>query len=374
MSKLHDSIKVSAVEFWEFIFVIAFALFNFNLIAWGINMGQEMNIFTGGKVLDYFIILTGVYLVSTYEKLKEKKTKDISTFKYVREQLVNYYPTILLGVLLVFVVRVAIGNPGIVRIPTLVVNSLMELLGLSQFGLVGYSLIPSTEALNVAMSSGSINVLWNEPLSYLSAMIIGGMILFYVLSKNEELFKTIVCPLVILIGYSTLGLIDSYISVAPSIFNLSSSLVRCFAGLALGSLLFYVVKYFKSKKYNKYNRLLLTLINLLFIVYFVWSFIYGNDWNELLNILFIMPFMFINLLGEDYISHLLDSRFSVYLGQISLYMFASHIAFVYLVPHLFPSLTFGTMSLVFLLFCFIWANIMYVFDANVITPLFRTKK
>lgn len=374
MSKLHDSIKVSAVEFWEFIFVLAFALFNFNLIAWGINLGEEITLFSGGKVLDYFIILTGVYLVSTYEKLKAKKTKNISTFKYVREQLVNYYPTILLGVLLVFVVRVSIGGVSLIRIPKLVVGSFMELLGLSQFGLVSYSIIPSTEALNLAISTGTINILWNEPLSYLTAMIIAGMILFYILNKNEDLFKTIVCPLTVLIGFSTIGMMEQYISVSPSIFNLSASIVRSFAGLALGSLLYYVVKYFKNKSYTKYNKMLLTLINFLFIVYFVWSFIYGNDWNDLINIIFIIPFMFINLLGEDYISRVLDSRFSVYLGQISLYVFASHMAFVYLVPYLFPNLSFVNMSIVYLIFCLVWGNIIYVFDTSVITPLFRTKK
>lgn len=374
MSKLHESIKVSAVEFWEFFFVLAFALLNFNLIAWGINLGEEVSLFTGGKVLDYFIILTGVYLVSTYEKLKAKKTKNISTFKYVREQIVNYYPTIFLGVLLVFVVRLFIGGVSLIRIPSLVVNSFMELLGLSQFGLTSYSIIPSTEAFNLAINTGTVNILWNEPLSYLTAMIIAGMILFYILNKNEDLFKTIVCPLGVLIGFSTIGTMDEYISVAPSIFNLSASLVRAFAGLALGSLLYYVVKYFKEKSYSKYNRILLTIINFLFIVYFVWSFIYGNDWSDLINIIFIIPFMFINLLGEDYISKLLDSKFSVYLGQISLYVFASHIGFVYLVPYLFPNLSFINMAIVYLVFCLVWANIIYVFDVCVITPLFRTKK
>lgn len=73
MSKLHESIKVSAVEFWEFIFAMAFALLNFNVIAWGVNKGVNETLFSGGKVMEYFIILTGVYLVATYEKLKAKK-------------------------------------------------------------------------------------------------------------------------------------------------------------------------------------------------------------------------------------------------------------------------------------------------------------
>lgn len=373
MSKLHESIKVSAVEFWEFIFAMGFALLSFNTIAWGINRGINETLFSGGRVMEYFIILTGVYLVATYEKLKTKKTKEISTWKYVKENLVNYYPAILAGVLLVFIVRNSINDTSLIRIPRLFVGSLLELFGLSQTGILTYGLFPGNQALAEAIANGGINILWNEPLSYLSAMIIAGAFLFYALSHNEELYKNIICPLVIIVGYGILSVLGEYSSINLTSFGVSSILIRSLAGLALGSMIYYFTLHLKQKHFPMFSKSFLTIINLLFIVYFIWSFIFGIEWGDAVNIIFIVPFIIINLLGEDYISMNLDNHFSIYLGQIALYIFSSHLAFVYLIPHIFPTLSFANSSIIYMLVCFVWANFMYLFDSFVVTPLFRRR-
>lgn len=373
MSKLHESIKVSAVEFWEFIFAMGFALLSFNTIAWGMNKGMNETLFSGGKVMEYFIIVTGVYLVATYEKLKVKKTKKISTWKYVKENLVNYYPAILAGVLLVFIVRNSITGTPLIRIPRLLVGSMLELFGLSQTGILTYELLPGNQALADAIANGGINILWNEPLSYLSAMIIAGSFLFYALSHNEELYKNVICPLVIIVGYGTLSIMGEYSSINLTSFGVSAILIRSLAGLALGSLIYYFALHLKQNHYPIFSKSFLTIINLLFIIYFIWSFIFGIEWSGTVNMIFIIPFIIINLVGEDYISKNLDNHFSIYLGQIALYIFSSHIAFVYLVPHLFPTLNFTNSIVIYMLVCFVWANFMYLFDSFVVTPLFRRK-
>ncbi|MCX4364375.1 MAG: hypothetical protein OSJ70_01190 [Bacilli bacterium] len=373
MSKLHESIKVSAVEFWEFIFAMGFALLSFNTIAWGINKGVNEALFSGGKVMEYFIILTGVYLVATYEKLKNKKTKKISTWKYVKENLVNYYPAILSGVLIVFIVRNVINATSIIRIPRLLVGSLLELFGLSQTGILTYGLFPGNQALADAIANGGINILWNEPLTYLSAMIIAGAFLFYALSHNEELYKNIICPLAVIFGYGTLSIMGEYSSINFTSFGISAILIRSLAGLALGSLIYYFASHLKEKHYPLFSKSFLTIINLLFIIYFIWSFIFGIEWGDAVNMIFIVPFIVINLLGEDYISENLDNHFSIYLGQIALYIFSSHIAFVYLIPHLLPTLSFANSTVIYMLVCFVWANFMYLFDSFVVSPLFRRK-
>ncbi len=373
MSKLHESIKVSAVEFWEFIFAMVFALLSFNTIAWGINKGVNETLFSGGKVMEYFIILTGVYLVATYEKLKNKKTKKISTWKYVKENLVNYYPAILSGVLIVFIVRNVINATSIIRIPRLLVGSLLELFGLSQTGILTYGLFPGNQALADAIANGGINILWNEPLTYLSAMIIAGAFLFYALSHNEELYKNIICPLAVIFGYGTLSIMGEYSSINFTSFGISVILIRSLAGLALGSLIYYFASHLKEKHYPLFSKSFLTIINLLFIIYFIWSFIFGIEWGDAVNMIFIVPFIVINLLGEDYISENLDNYFSIYLGQIALYIFSSHIAFVYLIPHLLPTLSFANSTIIYMLVCFVWANFMYLFDSFVVSPLFRRK-
>lgn len=373
MSKLHESIKVSAVEFWEFIFAMGFALLNFNVIAWGINKGINESLFSGARVMEYFIILTGVYLVATYEKLKMKKTKKISTWKYVKENLVNYYPAILAGVLLVFIVRNSINATALIRIPRLLVGSMLEFFGLSQTGLLSYGLFPGNQALAEAISHGGMNILWNEPLSYLSAMIVAGAFLFYALSHNEELYKNIICPLVIIVGYGTLTIMGEYSSINLTSFGVSAILIRSLAGLALGSLIYYFSLHLKQNHYQLFSKSFLTIINLLFIIYFIWSFIYGIEWGDTVNMIFIIPFIIINLLGEDYVSKYLDNSFSIYLGQIALYIFSSHMAFVYLIPHILPSLSFASASIIYILACFIWGNFMYLFDSFVVTPLFRRK-
>lgn len=367
MSKLRGKIKNKAIEFWTFVLVIAMALYNFNVIGFEGELGKSVVTFSGGKVVDFFLILGGFYLVSSYKRLKKDKVKKISTWHYLRTNMVDLYPSIIGGVLIAFITRNYVAGTALIDIPKLFVGSIFELFGFAHFGVVPYVSAGNTAHLTNLITSGEISIIWNEPALYISATVLGGLFLFYLVSHHEDMFKSVACPLMIIVGFEILSTIDinKYFIIA--------TLIRTIAGMAIGSLLYYFVEYFRKRKSNKYIKILLTLVYAILVIYFICSTVYGIEWSAFMNIAFIVPFMFVVLLEEDYFAALLNTKFSMYLGNLALYIFTSHIAFVYLIPYLLPDMSFMNMSLIYLIVCLIWGNIMYVFDACVITPLFREK-
>ena len=63
-----------------------------------------------------------------------------------------------------------------------------------------------------------------------------------------------------------------------------------------------------------------------------------------------------------------------FLGRLSLYYYALHIIFVFLIAYLFPELSYSSSIIFNILFTTGAAFILMCFDDYVITPLFRKEK
>lgn len=366
-----NSTKRSNLELWKFLFVIAYIAYNFYLLNHANHPEINSMLFSGGKVLEFFFIIAGFSLMSFCVK---NSKNDVSTWEYLKGLISRYYPALLGGVFLAFVVRNFVIDTSLVRIPSLLVGAIFELLGLSQLGIASYSGFSSNSMLQEYIVNGGITPIWNEPLCYLSAFFIVSLIFYYIISKNRNLYENIIAPLVIVIGYSAMGMMSEFSLYSTGIFGIPNAIIRVAAGMALGSLIYRFIDYLKSKEIDRKEKIGLTVLYFVFAIYFIVTTIIGIEWNEFINLVFIVPFVIILLLNRDGVSSILKSRFFSYLGSLALYVFACHIAFCYLIPFLFPDRTYQFQFLIFLIITLIWGNIMLIFDKFVITPLFRERK
>lgn len=344
--------KNTAIEFWRFIFCIALAIGHLNMTIW---KNSKVNLlFNGYYFVAFFIFLSGYFLMANYQKNKKNDAKEEASaraWNYTKKRINALYPVLLGGIILAFITRNVILETNVNQLFTVFMNSIWEFLGLGALG---------------------VSNLWNEPLVYISAIFISGFIIYYLLSKNEDVFRILALVFAIIVYGSAINsgwVNNGFILGIPSI------LARIMAGMGVGALMYYPVSYFKDKKFNENITMVFSIahITLAMIILYIW--VHGASFNELAYGILIFFFTFILLVNKDYISAIYnDLPFFNDLGKISLYYFASHMAFIYLLAYLFPEMGYVPSIVFNILFTICWAYIMMYIDDYIVSPIFRQKK
>lgn len=369
------SSKISTIELWRFIFTVAIALGHLNTFVW-INTGENL-LFTGGRVIAFFLFLSGYFLMVHYKKQKasgkvkgEEPSKQ--AWKYTGGRFKALYPALFMGVLLAFIVRNAINGTKITQIFSVFMDSIWEFLGISQIGAVG---LLELKSLSFDVTLGT-SQLWNGPLWYISALIIASLILYYVVSKSEDFFTGFFAPVFIILTYAGVGLTDvGWDRTMVNVIGFPNGLARVMAGMCLGMLMYYVVEYFRKKKFSEVMTMTFSLLHIGIAVFFLYTIYAGITWNEFTNGIILFVFCVVLLTNKDYISALYNKN-SVcnFLGRLSLYYYAVHIVFVFLLAYLFPEISYQTSIFFNILFTSCTAFILMCIDDYIITPVFRKEK
>ncbi len=284
--------------------------------------------------------LFGYSIVKHYKN--NKKEKGNGAFKFTIDILKKYYPIYLLGVVLAFIVINMINKTGIGNMFGLFMDSIWEFLGLSGVGAVT---VHEIGILGFDAVLG-YNYLWNSPLSIFSSLLIGGYILYYVFAKNEELFKGIVGPLIVIVGLSNV---------------VSSELLDTMTGITLGMESYYLIEYFKSKKFAEVMRLIFSVLHIGLAVFFLYNIFAGINFSEVTNALFLFIFFIVLMVNNDYVSDLYNnSSLCILLGKLSVYYYAIFVVIIFLINAWFPELEYG-LSIVF--------NVLFSIGCSVIIYL-----
>lgn len=369
------SSKITTIELWRFIFTVAIALGHLNTFIWR-NTGENL-LFTGGRVLAFFLFLSGYFLMAHYKKQKAKgKTKDEApskqAWKYAGGRFKALYPALFMGVLLAFIVRNAINGTKITQIFGVFMDSIWEFLGISQIGAVG---LLELKSLNFDITLGT-SQLWNGPLWYISALIIVSLILYYVVSKSEDFFTGFFAPVFIILTYASAGLTDAgWDRTMVNAIGFPNGLARVMAGVCLGMLMYYVVEYFRKKKFSELMTMTFSLLHIGIAIFFLYTIYAGITWNEFTNGIILFVFCVVLLTNKDYISALYNkSSVCNFLGRLSLYYYAVHIVFVFLLAYLFPEMSYQASIIFNILFTTCTSFIIMCIDDYIITPIFRKEK
>lgn len=369
---MKQSGKISTIELWRFILTIGIALGHLNSFIW--SNTNETLIFTGGRVLSFFLFLSGYFLMAHYQKHKktdsEKPAK--SAWKYTGERFKALYPTIFMGVLFAFIVRNAISGTKITEIFGVFMDSIWEFLGISQIGAVGLLELKSVVVDPVA----GVSQLWNGPLWYISALIIAGLFLYYIVSKSEDFFTGLFAPLFIVLTYASVGLTEiGWSKTSLNAIGFPNNLARVMAGMCIGMLIYYVVEYLRKKKFSEAMTLTFSVLHIGIVIFLLYTLYAGITWSEFTNGIIILLFTIILLTNKDYISVLYNkSGVCNFLGRLSLYYYATHIAIVFLVAHIFPEMSYHASIVFNILITLCCAYIMMCIDDYIVTPIFRKNK
>lgn len=366
------SSKISTIELWRFILTVAIALGHLNSFIWS-QSGEDL-IFTGGRVLAFFLFLSGYFLMAHFQKHKKDESAKPakSAWKYTGERFKALYPTIFMGVLLAFVIRNAISGTKITEIFGVFMDSIWEFLGISQIGAVGLLELKTIIVEPVA----GVSQLWNGPLWYISALIIAGLFLYYIVSKSEDFFTGLFAPLFIVLTYASAGLTKiGWDRTSVNAIGFPNGLARVMAGMCIGMLIYYVVDYLRKKKFSEGLKLTFSVLHIGIAIFLIYTIYAGITWSEFTNGIIILLFTIILLTNKDYISALYNnSSVCNFLGRISLYYYASHIAIVFLIAHIFPEMSYHAAIVFNILFTTCCAYIMMCIDDYIVTPLFRKEK
>lgn len=364
--------KISTIELWRFILTVAIALGHLNTFIWR-DSGEDL-IFTGGRVLAFFLFLSGYFLMAHYQKHKKEDSAKPAkaAWKYTGGRFKALYPTIFMGVLFAFIVRNAISGTKITEIFGVFMDSIWEFLGISQIGAVGLLELKTVVVEPVA----GVSQLWNGPLWYISALIIAGLFLYYIVSKSEDFFTGLFAPLFVVITYASVGLTDiGWDRTSINSIGFPNGLARVMAGMCIGMLIYYVVDYLRKKKFSEGMKLTFSVLHIGIAIFLIYTIYAGISWSEFTNGIIILLFTIILLTNKDYISVLYDnSSVCNFLGRLSLYYYASHIVIVFLIAHIFPEMSYHASIVFNILFTLCCAYIMMCIDDYIVTPLFRREK
>ena len=328
--------RLSTIELWRFIFVVALAIGNLNLIIWG---PKNVNlIFNGSYFIAFFMFLAGYFLMNNYQKNKEKnKNKSVGSVAW-KKRFSQLYPILLGGTIFAFIARNVVAETKASEVLMIFMNSIWEFFGLGSLGLTN---------------------LWNAPLVYISALFIVSFILYYIVNKSEDFFKLFAVLCIILV-YGTFGLnAASWSDLSVTVLGIPFAIARLMAGMCVGMLMYYLVEYFKKKEFTENITMVFSFLHIALAMFLLYFWFHGGNWNEPVFGVVLFVFLVILLVNKDYISVLYnDSEICNSLGKLSLYFFVSHIAFVYLLAYLFPEMTYVPSILFNVLFTLCWSFIM----------------
>lgn len=366
------SSKISTIELWRFILTVAIALGHLNTFIWR-DSGEDL-IFTGGRVLAFFLFLSGYFLMAHYQKHKKEDSAKPAkaAWKYTGGRFKALYPTIFMSVLFAFIVRNAISGTKITEIFGVFMDSIWEFLGISQIGAVGLLELKTVVVEPVA----GVSQLWNGPLWYISALIIAGLFLYYIVSKSEDFFTGLFAPLFVVLTYASVGLTDiGWDRTSVNAIGFPNGLARVMAGMCIGMLIYYVVDYLRKKKFSEGLKLTFSVLHIGIAIFLIYTIYAGISWSEFTNGIIVLLFTIILLTNKDYISVLYNnSSVCNFLGRLSLYYYASHIVIVFLIAHIFPEMSYHASIVFNILFTLCCAYIMMCIDDYIVTPLFRKEK
>lgn len=374
----------NAIELWRFIFTVGISYGHFHTFGIrGLGIDSSVWVLQGTRLLAAFVVLSGYFMMDGFMRkyqngaLEGKSAASLS-WGYFGKRYLALGPAAFIAVLVAFIVLNAINGTSISLLPTLLVNSIYELFSMNQLGIVGVHETAGAASLAEALNSGVTTTIWNGPLWYISALLIAGTLLYYLLSKNKDLFVGFICPFVILgvygyEGYNSIlnGSGRMFVKGNLGFLSLPNGVLRVGAGMCVGVLLWYIVDYVKRKPFSGKGRAALTVINVLLSVMFLYTLWFGIPWGEFQHELIQTVFIGILLINQDGLSKIYNQKWAGYLGRVSLYFYLTHVITTYAITAMFPTMSY--MGLVCLFFCvtLMVAMLFKALDDTVITRFVR---
>ena len=342
-----------AIEIWRFLIAIAIIGFHVGFIIArscdgtnGYFMTPEAKWFFGSsEVLLIFTLTAGYFMVAHHEKREKdkeymEKSASKRAWEYTWTRIKALIPVLVLGYILGVIICTEFYYPdyNLQQTLTMIVNSAWEFLGFHSVGLRSFG----NEFFNL-----------NGPLWFISAIIIVGYFLYWLLCKYKDLLVGFIAPFGFIFftgwwcftgtrasqtAWSTFGLqttstngMGGAATDATATLGFNNGLIFVLIGLLGGILIYYLVKALKQHKFSSLGKAGLTALNIACSGLLLWYTIYQPTYFNLERwtvALLIIVVITLSLLNKDGITKLLNNKVTHklfgYLGSISLQIYMLH--------------------------------------------------
>ena len=250
MNKQNDNM----IYIWRIIFANMIAAFHFGKVYY---IAKDMGIFNGWYIsVEFFFIVSGFLL---YRQCKSNRYA--TNVEYIKDKYFNIYPIYIICFAVMFIFKTA-ADPSTRAIYFF--DSFWEMVGLQCIGLNrGWDYISGTS--------------W-----YISALLICGFFLYFLLQNYEKFTVGFLIPLCIMVFYSWFyrngAILDFTIAGEMPGFYTNGALMRGVTGMGLGVIAARLNSYLQK---NARNILLWKGLGVAgFLIVIVWSFMKGYTYND----------------------------------------------------------------------------------------------
>lgn len=258
----------------------------------------------GWIVVEYFFMLSGYFMTAHFEREEYCFTNPERTaMLYLWRKLCRAFPYVVISILISFAAIVFSGEFDIVTTSNLFMSIPSHIFLLEGFGLCSISL--------------------NGGLWYLSAMAVAMPCLIILMFKQRNFFRYIASWLLPLMFYTIIFAFNGNLIHWGKCWQFVY-LMRAFAGLMIGALIFYLSRLIKPLNISRGLCQLLTLFEvLLFVGMIMLTYSSKCEVESISMILYFAISLCIAFSGKDVIKPIAPKWFS-YLGKISLPLYCLH--------------------------------------------------
>ncbi|MBQ8984440.1 acyltransferase [Candidatus Saccharibacteria bacterium] len=344
----------TTIAIWKFLFSL--------LILWRhaevynpIFANSHFN-FIGGSIAIFFFFIVSGYLMTVKALSMPTDNLGKSTFSYIGKKIIRFLPFIIVAETASIIVYVI--NGGQLNLPV-ILNSFFD------FTIVPQIFITHQKFLGIA---------W-----YISAMLVGMLILYPLIVKYKKNFLYLISPLIALFAFSFMNKMDggSYASADVYYFNfLPKGLIAALGGLSLGSLSYLLASKIQSINFSRFSKIALTFIYVFFFcsIFFLSCDSRSHYFYDSIMVVLLFTGISIAFSNISVTQKLTNNRIVLYLEKLSLPLYLNQMWVMTIVHSLFPNIDKFYIFIAISTIMTILISILTIYLTGFLTKVFQENK
>ena len=298
-------VRNGKIEFLRFLFSIIIVIHHSRSF-----LGDDISPFLGGSLaVEFFFFVSGYLMMATVEKKNQVGRPDkigAETAGYIYKKWISVLPESLIAWIIGFFVICFTEHTGLRDMIVRFIDSVWEpflftMTGLGRRGING--------------------VVW-----YVSAMLICMALLYPLLRKYQDIMLHLVIPLTSL---CILGYFCRNFSSARGPTNwlgwTYKGVLRAYAELGIGCLLYYFAKKIRSMEYTRLGQWMITVAeSILYLAAIYFMYLMGANQHDYFFIALLAFAVALTFSGSGADSHWFDHRIIMWLGRFSVPLYFGH--------------------------------------------------
>ncbi len=293
--------KNNSINFWRVIFTMSIVIFHFSGTYTQFNAAFHAK--NGWRIaVEFFFVVSGFLLAYKCEH------SDLTAWVYTKHRFKRFFPVYFVTLMMMTILRIINNSMSLKQASSLIANLIDELMLLQGF------------AWHYVTTNG--------PSWYISALIICGYFIFYLLKKHNDLFTRFIAPLTCVIAYSYLsikmGCLSGNVYHQSDILGLSIAIIRGFAGMSAGVISYELYKSLKKVDFTKLGTATARLVEIAgFIFVLAYTFFIGSTH---MDFYFVIIFIVCTAVGfsREKKSIIFNNKAIDYLAKISFSIYLIH--------------------------------------------------